>query len=299
MSQERPVSQSLKEYGRGLAGGLLFSLPLLYTMEVWWSGFLSQPGRLIVYVLVMLVLLLGYNQFVGIHEDIDFRDVIFDSLEEAGLGLLTAAFLLWLLGRITSDMGSEEIMGKIIIEGMMVAIGVSVGSSQLGMSGDDEEDSDDGSDAGQRSGPEAARKSGKSDEEPHLHPLRSVVMAACGAVLVASNVAPTEEVVVIGVEASVWKLIGIVLLSLLAGALILYYSEFRGSGHLLQAARGPFDIAAGIVMMYGVALASSAFMLWFFGRFNGADYLTMVSETVVLAFPAALGASAGRLLIAQ
>jgi hypothetical protein len=32
------------EYLRGLAraglGGLIFGMPLLYTMEVWWSGFL-------------------------------------------------------------------------------------------------------------------------------------------------------------------------------------------------------------------------------------------------------------------
>jgi hypothetical protein len=31
----RSTGESLREYGRGVAGGLLFSLPLLYTVEVW------------------------------------------------------------------------------------------------------------------------------------------------------------------------------------------------------------------------------------------------------------------------
>jgi hypothetical protein len=43
---ERPVHKSLQEYARGIAGGLLFSLPLIYTMEVWWAGFTSHPMRL-------------------------------------------------------------------------------------------------------------------------------------------------------------------------------------------------------------------------------------------------------------
>jgi len=57
------------------------------------------------------------------------------------------------------------------------------------------------------------------------------------------------------------------------------------------------DILAGTVIMYAIALSSSAFMLWFFGRFDGASLYVIVAETIVLSFPAALGASAGRLLI--
>jgi len=49
-----------------------------------------------------------------------------------GLGLLIAAFVLWLLGQITFDMTVNEILGKIIIEAMTVAIGVSIGTAQLG-----------------------------------------------------------------------------------------------------------------------------------------------------------------------
>ncbi len=57
------------------------------------------------------------------------------------------------------------------------------------------------------------------------------------------------------------------------------------------------DVLWGITLMYAVSLLSSAFMLWFFGRFGGLSLYGIIAETIVLAFPAALGASAGRLLI--
>ena len=44
----RTVRQSVDEYGRGVAGGVLFSLPQLYTMEMWWAGFSASPEMLLV-----------------------------------------------------------------------------------------------------------------------------------------------------------------------------------------------------------------------------------------------------------
>ena len=86
----RPVSESLQEYARGLAGGLLVSLPLLYTMEVWWAGFTSHPWRLAAYVAATFVLLLGYNYFVGLRrDDIVRSDLVMrivDAYEGAGEG---------------------------------------------------------------------------------------------------------------------------------------------------------------------------------------------------------------------
>jgi len=92
----------------GIAGGLLFSLPLLYTMEVWWAGFTTHPLRLLIYVLATFTLLLGYNRYSGLRCDASPAEVAIDSVEEMGLGLLIAAFVLWLLGQITFDMTVNE-----------------------------------------------------------------------------------------------------------------------------------------------------------------------------------------------
>ena len=274
----------MQEYARGVAGGLLFSLPLLYTMEVWWAGFTAHPLRLAVYVAATFVLLLGYNEFAGLRRDTCFAEVVIDSVEEMGLGLLIAALMLWLLGRVTAEMPAAEALGKIVIEAMTVAIGVSVGTSQLG--GGDDEDSGVGGKAG-------AGRSGKRDE---THFGTQLVLSLCGAVLFAANVAPTEEVVMIGVELPAWRLLGLAALSLAMAALILYYSEFAGSEKHVRF-DSHHDVAVGTVITYAIALAASAMMLWFFGRFDGQAPATWLAQTVVLGVAATLGASAGRLLL--
>jgi putative integral membrane protein (TIGR02587 family) len=110
----------------------MFSLPLLYTMEMWWAGFTSQPERLLLYIAATFALLIGYNRYAGMRRDASWVEVAIDSVEEMGLGLVTAGLMLFLLGRITSEMEVNEIVGKLVMEAMTVAIGVSIGTSQLG-----------------------------------------------------------------------------------------------------------------------------------------------------------------------
>ena len=125
-----------------------------------------------------------------------------------------------------------------------------------------------------------------------------VALAACGAVLFASNVAPTEEIVMIAAEASRGKVLGLALLSLGLCALVLFYSDFRGSNRAHPGdQRGWTTVVSRTVLNYAVALAASAFILWFFGRFTGASFAACLAQTVVLGVAAALGASAGRLLL--
>jgi uncharacterized membrane protein len=115
-------------------------------------------------------------------------------------------------------------------------------------------------------------------------------------VLFAANVAPTEEIVMIAVEVSAWRLVGLALLSLGLGALILYYSEFSGARRFVRF-DARHDVLVGTVITYAVALAASAVILAFFGRFEGQALATCVAQTVVLGVAATLGASAGRLLL--
>ncbi len=299
---------SLQEYARGVAGGLLFSLPLLYTMEVWWTGFNAHPFRLLAYVLTTFLLLLGYNRYAGLRRDANFLEVAIDSIEEMGIGILVAALMLWLLGRITFDMETNEIVGKIVVEAMTVAIGVSVGTAQFGGSGQGDNNGaaaderglsneelgerqvgDDGEGAGKDRGVEG-------DAETKVNFGGQLVIACCGAVLFAANVAPTEEIVVIAVESSVWKLTGLMLFSIALGAMILYYIEFTGAKEL--ALKSDFkSVLFGALVTYAVALASAALILLFFGRFEGVALAVGLAQVVVLGVAATLGASAGRLLV--
>ena len=278
--RNQPVGQSLREYARGVAGGLLFSLPLLYTMEVWWAGFIARPFPLFIYFLLGFILLFGYNRYAGLHEDASWLEVAFEAVEEMGLGLLLAAGILWLLGQIDAGMPLPEIVGKVVVEGVTAAIGVSVGSAQLSGNGG-----------------EGEKHQGMSGRET-AGILGQIVLAACGAVLFASNVAPTEEIVVIAVESSQAKILGLAALSLVLGGMILFSSDFRGSKRVTpDEHRGPWTMLSRTVVNYAVALVVSAFILWFFGRFAGMPASMCAAQTIVLGVAASLGASAGRLLL--
>jgi len=328
--------QTLKEYGRGVIGGLLFSLPLVYTMEVWWSGFIAPPAYLLTCVGVTYLLLLGYNRYAGMKPDSSFKEICWESVEEIGLAFVVSFLFLLLISRIDLGMSLDEIAGKVIVESMIVAIGISVGTAQLGGNGEDgsEEDPEGegapGSADGERndsSGGETDRaaensssekshgegssglkggiiKKGDSDaeaQEDHAKDkdganFKRLVLSLCGSVLFASSVAPTEEILMIAVEAEVVELLLMVFVSLLLGGIILYFSEFRGTSKDRPHA---FLMLLDLSVMYMIALLVSFSFLWFFGRTQDYGLYIIVAQMVVLGIPAALGASAGRFLIAE
>ncbi|RYD46622.1 MAG: TIGR02587 family membrane protein, partial [Verrucomicrobiaceae bacterium] len=253
-SHHRSTSESLQEYGRGIAGGLMFSIPLLYTMEVWWAGFMLHPGRILIYVIVTFALLLLYNRFAGLRRDASFTEVVIDSVEELGIGLVLSAVILWLAGRIGWEMDRYEILGKIVMEAMTVAIGVTVGTAQLGAP----DDGDEG-------------LSGDGDESDSSAYFPQLALALCGAVLFAANVAPTDEISVIAMESTPVKLLLFALASILLGSLVLHFSNFRGSSRYVVKDT-PVLAARGIFTTYAVALLAAAGSLWFFGKLDGEPF---------------------------
>ncbi|HEX6178184.1 MAG TPA: TIGR02587 family membrane protein, partial [Thermoanaerobaculia bacterium] len=269
------IAESLREYGRGLAGGLLFSLPLLYTMEMWWTGFIASPERLLLMLVFTFVLLLGYNRFAGLREDASAIEIAIDSVEELGLGLITAAGVLYLLGRIGPGVAWHEVIGKTVVEASVVAIGYSIGTAQLGIE-------------------ENTGLPGQSEKNPSF--AGHLLLAFCGAIVFAANVAPTEEVVMIAIETGAARLAGLALLSVGLAALVLYHVRFVRSDRFSQA-EGALDVVVGSAATYATALVATAVVLWFFGRYEGHALDICIAETIVLGFPAVLGASAGRLLL--
>lgn len=283
MKQKRngkPITESLQEYARGVTGGLLFSFPLLFTMEVWWAGFSAEPLELLVLVGATYLLLLGYNRFAGMHPDSSWPSVFIDSVEELGIGLLLAAGVLLTLNRINfSDMALDEAMGKIIIEAMGVSIGVSIGTAQLG--------------AGEE---EVKEKKEKEPGRKRNTKLALFVLALCGAVVVGGNVAPTEEVLMLAIEAEPIHILAMAIISLVQSIVVVYFSEFKGSGNGISNSLF-YNISFDTCLSYVTALGAATFMLWFFGRFEGVSFGVAFSQVVVLGVLTSLGASAGRLLI--
>jgi putative integral membrane protein (TIGR02587 family) len=268
---------SLREYGRGIAGGFLFSLPLILTMEVWAAGVLVPPTHLLAGLAATYVLLCGYNAYAGLHHETRLGEIMVDSVEELGIGLTLSAAILLLLGRIGTGTSWPEALGLIVVEGLFVAVGVSVGTAQL-MGGDD------------------ATNEGRGTGGRHQTIWSELVLAFCGAVLIAANVAPTEEILLLASSMGPPLLLATIGTSLLLAATLLYFSHFVGAARFAEA-KGAFAILHGTAITYASALIASALILWFFGRFAQHGLFLNVAQCVVLGIAGTLGAAAGRLLL--
>lgn len=277
-SHARSPSESLREYGRGIAGGLMFSMPLLFTMEVWWAGFILHPLRILIYVLATFTLLLLYNRFAGLRRDASFAEVAIDSIEEMGIGIVLAAAVLWLTGRIGLEDNVTESVGKIVMEAMTVAIGVSVGTAQLGAP----DDGDEGM--------------GEEEAQDPKSYLPQVAIGLCGAVLFAANIAPTDEIEVLAVEMEPWKLALVPFAAMLVASLILHFTDFRGASTHASGDTVFLKVRA-VITTYAVALVAASASLWFFGKLDDKPFPIALAQVVILAVPSVLGASAGRLLL--
>jgi putative integral membrane protein (TIGR02587 family) len=172
------------------------------------------------------------------------------------------------------------------MESIVVAVGVSVGTAQLGGS--------EKSDSRSHQGKEDDRGTADGPQQPQA--LRLGVLGVCGAVLIAGNVAPTEEIMMIASEANGWRLLGIAVVSMFLCTLVMYFSEFRGSG-VHEYTR--VDSVLGVSFTYCIALVTSALLLLLFDSFADLSNDMRLAQTVVLGLPASLGASAGRLLLQQ
>ena len=269
------LGDSLREYGRGICGGFLFSLPLLYTMEVWWTGLTVSPARLLVGLVAAYAVLCAYNAYAGLHHDTSLTEILIDSVEELGVGLVVSALVLMVLGRLQYG-ALVDVVGQIVLEALFVAIGVSVGTAQL-MGGQGRGDDRDGR--------------GRHDT------LRAeFTLALCGALLIAANVAPTEEILALAATMQITHLLAVIAMSALLAGTLLFFSHFKGSARF-AANRGVHAVLQGPAITYATALVASALLLWFFGRFNGTAHAVGAAQVVVLGLPATLGASAGRLLL--
>ena len=119
-----------------------------------------------------------------------------------------------------------------------------------------------------------------------------------GALFLAFNVAPTEEMVLIAYMMSTWQLLGLILVSLLLLHLFVYRLGFAGqeerSGRR-TAPRGPSWHTRSRAT--ASRSRSACYVLWTFGRTDATAVDQVAAATAVIAFPGALGAAIARLVV--
>ena len=263
------------DLARALAGAVLFALPLLMTMEMWSLGYAVPPERLAIFLLVGIPLLTGLAWLAGFREDVGWRDALID----AGIAYLLAALAsggaLLLLGALTPDMSWHEILGKIGLQMVPAGMGAVLARSQLGLR--EEED------AAER------RRESYAGE---------LFLMAAGALFLAFNVAPTEEIVLIAQQqASPWYGLALLAMSLLVLHAFVYALGFAGQHSPPEDGSGRREFVRLTLPGYSLVLGISTYVLWTFGRLDGLPLLAALQLVLVLGFPAALGAATARLVL--
>ena len=280
-----PVSATLtstnRDYAMGLArafaGAIIFGLPLLMTMEMWFLGISVHPARLLVFLGVNVLILVGLSRFGGFERTDNLAEDVMDALAACGVGIIGSAAVLWLLAIVDLSMPLDEVAGKIAIQSVPASFGAMIARKQLSGGGAEPADEE-----------AAVRGAGYGGQ---------LFLMAAGALFLSFNLAPTEEMALIAYMMSTWHLLALVIVSMLLLHLFVYRLGFAGE-EAHPDDRGPaHTFLAYTIPGYGIALAVGLYVLWTFGRVDGTAIDQVAATMVVIAFPGALGAAIARLVV--
>lgn len=273
MATEATPAAREEDYLRGLAraaaGALIFGFPLMMTMEMWELGFHMDRLRLAAFLVAITLTVAGLARFAGFRDDTRLLDDLLDAAAALLVGVVVSAAMLALFGLMGPGQSLDQRIGMVAVQAAPASIGAILANKQLHGEG---------------------RGRSKEDRAGYLGQL---FLMAAGALFFAFNVAPTEEMLLIGFKMTPWHAAALIALSVAALHALVFSVGFAGQesheGHGRAFLR--FTLAG-----YGVAVLVSAFTLWVFGRLDG-GVSDAVRAIVVLAFPAALGAAIARLVV--
>jgi putative integral membrane protein (TIGR02587 family) len=259
---------------RAFAGAIVFALPLLMTMEMWALGFYMEPLRLALFLALMFPLLVGLAYYAGFEESLSWKHLVLSACVAYAVAFVAAAAGLALLGVLRLGMSVEEIVGKIALQAIPASIGAMLARSQLG-----------------------EREEQKDEERRRATYHGELFLATVGALFLAFNVAPTEEIVLISASMTGWHALAVVGVSLALMHGFVYAVEFRGQVAVHPERSVWSEFLRLTVVAYALALLVCLYVLWSFGRSDGLALGELLIHTVVLGFPAAIGAAAARLIL--
>lgn len=268
----------------GASGGFLFGIPLLYTMEVWWIGSASHPARLLLILLFSFAIIFVVNRSSGFRRMNDIRSAgaAMESIEALAIGIICTGVTMLLLREISPAAPLGENLGKLIYESVPFTLGVALANQYLGAPDEDD----------------ASRQSSNSSIVPMNATIADVGATMLGAIIIGSNIAPTDEIPMLAAAIS-----GLWLLAIMAASLLISYSIVFAAGFGNQSKRhqqkGIFQRPLSETFMsYLVSLLVAAAMLFFFNRVSFSDpWYLWLSQTLTLGLPTTIGGAAGRLAI--
>jgi putative integral membrane protein (TIGR02587 family) len=259
---------------RACAGAVIFGLPLLMTMEMWWLGFTVPAWKLALLLALFFPLLVVLSWHVGFEPTFSWRDDVVDALVAYAVGFLMSAAVLALLGQLDRGMSLRELVGKVSLQAVPASIGALLAQAQLGEHG-----------VGQ------VPRGGVAGYGSELF------LMAVGALFLAFNLSPTDEMPMIAQALSTAGTLLLVGASIAAMHTFVYSVAFRGRPQDHRRTSGWSVLLRFTVPGYAIVVGISAYILWTFGRLDGLAPAAALQVIAVLGFPAGIGAAAARLIL--
>jgi len=276
LDRSDPDRQFAIAIARAFGGAIIFGLPLMMTMEMWQLGSAMPSARLALLITIWIPLLVGLSAVAGFEQTLRLKHDALDAFVAIAVGTVAATAILVLLGVLDSDVGFHEAVAMITLQALPGSMGALLASSQFGSR----------EATGHRDG------SGRRDTWGG-----EIFLMGVGANFLAFNVAPTEEIALLGLEMGPWHTVATVIVSLLLMHGFVYAVEFSGQASIPPGTPLVSVFVRYTVVGYVVVLALSTFMLWCFNRLAGLSIAEGLSLVIALGLPGAIGAAAARLIL--
>jgi putative integral membrane protein (TIGR02587 family) len=257
---------------RAFGGAIVFSLPMLMTAEMWWLGYYMARWRLLLLLLLWIPLLIRLAYYAGFEETTSFTDDAVDAFVALAVGFVSSGLILALFNVLRPGVSFSALTAILTLQAIPASIGAMLAQSQLG----------------QRE---------EENQRPEPGYWGELLLMAVGAIFLAFNIAPTDEIVLLAGKMMIWHSIALIGISLLLMHGFVYAVEFRGATKLPETVSQLRAFGRFTVPGYALVLVISFYSLWTFGRMDGVGLTPALMQTVVLAFPAAIGAASARLIL--
>src|SRR3954468_4682585 len=134
MSRSKSARDVWAGLARGFGGSILFALPLLMTMEMWWLGFYLGPSRILLLMAVFFPILIGVAHYIGFGDTASIGHATLHAITAYGVAIVSSGVMLGIFGVLKPGMGWHELVGKTAIQAGPGALGALLAESHFGVS---------------------------------------------------------------------------------------------------------------------------------------------------------------------
>lgn len=297
----------LRDQGRATVGAfVVVGISYLYTMEAWWLAWQLDMTHLLVYTVAGLAIVLGLARTIGFHkqnesdgsgdEESDGKpegsadsersseshsggddgglgsvlyDTVTDATEAIAQSFVAAYVVLFLFGVLTFEDSPVTAARLGIFHVVPLGFGAALANDLF---------------------------AGSGGEQPSRKFVESVGVFALGAIFLSAPIALTQEMELIVAYTEWSRLAALLVVTLLVTHLTLFELEMQGQAQRVEP-RSKLMQVGHTFTVYFVGVVVAVGLLAAFGHFDGQPVSVWVQETVVLAFPTSVGASAAQVVL--